>query len=175
MMPIALASALLTALTVGAVSDLRTRRIPNIVAIGALLAALVLRTFLGGSALLGGLAGAGVVLMLVLPLFALRGIGGGDAKLLIAVGAFTGTALLLPVLLATAVIGGLMSIAASARGGVLIPVLLNTRALLGNVVTLGRRGARTTLDTPGTVSVPYGVAIALGTLIALIWKGGLGL
>jgi prepilin peptidase CpaA len=168
-----LTTALIATLAAGALSDARTRRIPNVLTVSAFVAALALRSFLSSGALLGGFAGAGVVLLMVLPLFALRGIGGGDAKMLVAVGAFTGTTLLLPMLLATAIVGGVMSLATAARGGVLIPVLLNTRALLGNLLTLGQRGERTTLNTPGTMSVPYGVAIALGTLIALIWKGGL--
>jgi Flp pilus assembly protein protease CpaA len=47
-------------------------------------------------------------------------------------------------------------------------MLLNTGGSHSKwVFTLGRRGKRTTLQTPGAVSVPYGVAIALGTIAAL--------
>jgi prepilin peptidase CpaA len=163
---------LLSAVLVGvvgcaALTDIRTRRIPNQLTASALLVALVLRAVLGGSPLLAGLLGAGLALVAVLPLFAMRGIGGGDAKLLIAVGACLGPQGLLVACVGTAVAGGIMSLAAAVRRGVILPVLLNTGSLAGWMLTLGRRGERTTLVSPGAVSVPYGVAIALGTAVAL--------
>lgn len=169
----ALLIALMGVLAIASVSDYTSRRIPNVLTAGAFVVALALRALVGADVLLDGLAGACLALLIALPVFARRGIGGGDAKLLIAVGAFVGPSVLVPVLLATALVGGVMSLGAAALRGTLLPVLFNTRDLLGNVLTLGRRGARTSLDTPGAVSVPYGVAIALGTVIALIWNGGL--
>jgi prepilin peptidase CpaA len=59
---------------------------------------------------LGGLLGGGIALLLLLPLFAMGGIGGGDAKLLVMVGAFLGVKPFLAALLATAVFGGAMAL-----------------------------------------------------------------
>jgi prepilin peptidase CpaA len=160
---------LLTAL-VGCVHDLRDRRIPNALTIGALVTALGLRAVFGGDEFAEGLMGAGVALGILLPLFFMGGVGGGDAKLLIAVGAFIGPKGFIVALLATAIAGGVIALAYSIRRGVILPALLNTRGLLTWVVTGGRRGERTTLQMEGAVSVPYGVAIAAGTLFAL-WYG----
>jgi prepilin peptidase CpaA len=164
---------LLVALLCAALSDLRTRRIPNALTVGAFALALVLRSFLGAEALVGGLLGAGLALVVVLPLFAMRGVGGGDAKLLVMVGAFLGPGEFVPALLASALVGGAMSLIVAARRGVILPVLLNTGGLVTWIFTLGWRGERTTLVSPGVVSVPYGVAIAIGSVAALYMGGGL--
>jgi prepilin peptidase CpaA len=164
---------LIGAVALAAVSDLRSRRISNALTAGGLVAALVLRAFLDFGALWAGLLGAGIALAIVLPLFAMRGVGGGDAKLLIMVGAFLGPTGFIVALLATAILGGVMSVVATVRAGVLLPVILNTGGLLKWALTLGRRGERTTLVSPGAVSVPYGVAIAIGSVIALYMGGGL--
>jgi prepilin peptidase CpaA len=164
---------LVLAVVVGAVSDVVSRRIPNVLTLSAVFVALLLRAATGVEAFSQGLLGAGVALLVMLPLFALRGVGGGDAKLLIMVGAFLGPHGFLVALLTTAVVGGVMSLIAAVRSGVILPVLFNTGDLLKWVFTLGRCGNRTTLQTAGTVSVPYGVAVAIGSIFALYWGAGI--
>jgi prepilin peptidase CpaA len=138
----ALHVALIGVVMVGVWTDVRTRRIPNALTITALLAALALRALLGGPALVDGLLGAGAAMVLLLPLFALGGVGGGDAKLLIAVGAFLGPGGFLVAALATAIAGGLMALAWSVRRGVILPVLMNTGGLLKYVFSARpQRGA----------------------------------
>src|SRR5262245_64849156 len=84
----------LVALSIGVVAcvtDLRTRRIPNVLTFGAAALALAFHGIVGGlpgvqSAALGWLAG----LAMFLPFFLLGGMGGGDVKLLAALGAWLG-------------------------------------------------------------------------------------
>jgi prepilin peptidase CpaA len=159
--------ALLALMGLAALSDLRTRRIPNAITVVGLLLALALRATLGAGALGTGVAGAGVALAVVLPLFALRGMGGGDAKLLIMAGAFLGAGGFFVALLATFLFGGIMSVVAATRRGVIVPLLLNTFGLACWLVTLGRRGERPVVESAGALKVPYGVAIALGAVVAL--------
>jgi prepilin peptidase CpaA len=166
-------SGLITVLIAAAGYDLRTRRIPNALTVSGIVVALAFRGLLGGGAFVDGLLGAGFAFMIMLPLFAMRGIGGGDAKLLIVVGAFLGPGGFFVALLATAVVGGVMSLGAAVRSGVILPALFNTGGLLMWVFTLGRRGERTTLASRGAVSVPYGVAIAIGSAVALYIGGGI--
>src|SRR6187402_2302320 len=72
-------------------TDLRTRRVPNALTLGAALAAVAFHAATSaGSGLLFAVLGWGVGLLMFLPLFALRGIGGGDVKLLAALGAWLG-------------------------------------------------------------------------------------
>jgi prepilin peptidase CpaA len=161
---------LIATVAICALMDVRQRRMPNLLTIGALAVALVFRATLGVEALLYGGFGAVLALAVLVPLFAMGGVGGGDAKLLIAVGAFLGPKGFIVALLATAITGGVMAATYATQRGVILPALLNTRGLLTWVVTGGRRGERTTLQMEGAVSVPYGVAIAVGTLFAL-WYG----
>jgi prepilin peptidase CpaA len=111
-------------------------------------------------------------MLITVPLFAVRAVGGGDAKLLMAVGAFLGPQGFLLAGLFTAIVGGVMSLVECARRGVLIPLLLNTGGLARFYLTLGRGGERVSLATSGAISVPYGVAIALGSVAALLLGGG---
>jgi prepilin peptidase CpaA len=165
-----LIAALVCAVFLAAVTDVSNRRIPNIVTAGALVVALLLRAGMGYSEFLHGVLGIVAAVAILIPLFAMGGVGGGDAKLLIAVGAFLGPKGFIVALLATAIAGGIMAATYATQRGVILPALLNTRGLLTWVVTGGRRGERTTLQMEGAVSVPYGVAIAVGTLFAL-WYG----
>lgn len=146
--------------------DVRSRRIPNRLTMAGLALGILLRIPLGVEAVLMGLGGAGIALLVSLPLFALGGIGGGDAKLLMAAGAFLGPEGLLIAGLAAGALGGLMAVATIVRGRVWLPILLSSRDLLVNLATLGKAGARPSLDSPGAVKIPYGVAISLGTMLA---------
>jgi prepilin peptidase CpaA len=164
---------LVVVLAVATWSDVRTRRIPNVLTLSAFVFALVVRSVAGLDVLADGLLGAGLALCLLLPLFAMGGVGGGDAKLLTAVGAFLGVHGLLVALLATAIAGGVLALVFAVRRGVILPVLLNTGGLMKYVFTLGRAGERVQLQVPGTLSVPYGAAIAAGACFALWYGGGL--
>src|SRR5215813_2561258 len=104
--------------TLAAVLDVRWRRIPNWLALGALLLGLLLqvsRFGLPGVAI--GLAGAALGFGLLLPFYMLRAVGAGDVKLLAAVGAMVGPQNLLTVALGAAIVGGVMSVAVLARQG----------------------------------------------------------
>jgi prepilin peptidase CpaA len=160
-------------LLIAALSDWRSRRIPNPLILSALVLALGLRLVIGAGIFVQGVLGLGLAFAIMLPLFAVRGVGGGDAKLMMVVGAFLGPKGLIVALLSTALVGGVMSLIAALRGGMLLPVLFNTGGLFRWMVTFGRRGERTTLLSPGVLSVPYGVAIAVGSIFALYYGGGL--
>jgi prepilin peptidase CpaA len=148
------------------VQDVRTQRLPNRLTVSALAAGLLLRTPLGFAMIGEGLAGAALGLLVGMALFILGAIGGGDAKLLAAVGAVLGPEGLLAALLASAVVGGVLGLFAIMWRRVGSAALLNLRSLLVYVITFGRAGQRITLDTPGALKVPYGVAIAVGSLAA---------
>ena len=95
--------------TIACVTDLRTRRIPNVLTFGA--AAGACGFYLADRGLGGlGWSAAGWLVggLLFLPLFALRGLGGGDVKLLAALGAWMGTSALLPIVLLSSLIGAVV-------------------------------------------------------------------
>jgi prepilin peptidase CpaA len=159
-------------LSLSVVFDLRDRKIPNALTMGGLLAALALRFAMEPASVWAGLLGAGLGLLVALPLFAIGAFGAGDGKLLVAVGAFLGWDGLPAAILATAVFGGVLSVFALARRGVLMPALRRVWDLGLFWITLGRFGRKRTLDNASSDSaVPYGVAIAAGA--ALIWITGI--
>ena len=155
-----------------AVWDVTQRRIPNRLVLAGLIAGLLVRSLEGWGALGTGLAGAGLAFALTFPLFMLRGLGGGDVKLFTAVGAFTGPLGFAAALLASAIVGGVLAVVLAIRRRVLLPVLLNVKDVAVNAMTLGRAGERITLDTPGALTVPYGAAIALGSLVVWFLQPG---
>jgi len=160
----------------GLVWDLKERRIPNWLTVGGLAVALVIAAYPGPDTLASGatnpgaltftagLLGAALALVLTLPLFALGGFGGGDAKLLIAAGGFLGPRALLSACVLVAVFGGLLAIITAVRGRLILRALANSRDLLLWAVTLGRSGEKRTLETEGAITIPYGVAVAAGAL-----------
>lgn len=165
--------AIVTVALAAAWFDVKERRIPNALTVSALGIALLIALIGGLPSVGASLLGAGICFLLALPFFLVRGLGGGDVKLLVAFGAFLGPGRLAPALLVTALVGGAMGLAAMVRQGAVRQTFLNLHAMLW---TMGRRALRTrgsgeaqfwmTLDTPGAVTVPYGVAIAVGALYA---------
>lgn len=146
--------------------DLRTGRIPNLLTAPAAACGLALASLGGGGSLLSHAAAAGVLLVLGLPLFAAGALGGGDVKLLAAVGALLGPASAVSAVLLTCAAGVGLALVQSARRGVLLPVIVNTGAALTHWVTLGRRGQAPSSIRDGAITVPYGVAIAVGAAAA---------
>ena len=91
--------------------DLRQRRIPNWLALIGLLSGIAMNTFLFETAGLWiSLKGAGLALAIYVPLFALRAMGAGDAKLMAAVGAITGWQNWIAVMILTCLFGGVLAI-----------------------------------------------------------------
>jgi len=99
------------------VCDLRTREIPDWIPL-AIAAWACLATALGLHEVrwLGLAAGAALGLTITAPLFYLGGLGGGDVKLLAAIGAAVGPWALLSILAWMAVAGGVLALIAIARG-----------------------------------------------------------
>jgi prepilin peptidase CpaA len=153
-------------LLVAAWSDYRRRRIPNVLTMSGLAAALVLRSFLGAPVLIEGLIGTLLAFVLTLPFLMLGVMGGGDAKLLMAIGAFMGPRNFLWAAVLIAIIGGMMAVIDAGRKRALLPVLYNCGQIMKHWATLGRRGANRSFATVGALTIPYGIAIAAG---ALLW------
>lgn len=152
--------------------DLAQRRIPNALVLSGLILGAGIRFIVSDHSLITGLLGAGLALGLTFPLFALRAMGGGDVKLFAVTGMFLGPSGFFIALLLSGVIGGVIGLFAALRQGVILPVLLRTRDLGLNALTLGHAGERPTLDSPGAMTIPYGAAIAIGTLFVWFVLGG---
>jgi len=149
--------------------DWATSRIPNWLTVMGLAAALLLRALAGS--VVHGLEGCAVAFGVALILYALGAVGGGDVKLLVGVGAFLGLSEVAGGLAAIAVAGAGFALVTVIRRGLLPLLLINTFDLLKSWRSLARAGSRT-LGSPGALTVPYGVPIAMGTLF---WWFGQGI
>jgi prepilin peptidase CpaA len=161
--------ALLALVAGAAVSDLATRRIPNKLLLLALLAAIPLQSAAG--AVVPALLGLATGLLLFLPLYLLRGMAAGDVKLMATVGAFAGPAATFQIAILAWCAGGAMALVLLACRGRLRAALANLRSLLRPL--LMRAAGMPALAEPAGPSVgsmPYGLAIALGTIGFLWWR-----
>lgn len=160
----------LTIASLACVTDLRTRRIPNVLTFGAALAGVAYQVASGGvdglgNAALGWLAGA---LVFIVP-FALGGLGGGDVKLLAALGAWLGPADILWLSLYAGVAGGVMALAVSAIHGYLGTAIQNVKLLLCHWRVAGLKTLpEITLESSRGPKLAYAFPILTG-MVATIW------
>lgn len=164
-----LAAALLTA-GAGAVFDVRSHRIPNLLTGPAIVIALAAHLILNGWSGLASSAEAGLICGLVFFLFFLAGgMGAGDVKLMAAVGCMTGISEVAPLLILTALAGGVLAIGLALSRGRLRETLGNMGSL---IVHHGAHGfaphPQLNLSNPQTLRLPYGLAIATGTVLTFL-------
>ncbi|MFN2432474.1 MAG: prepilin peptidase [Gemmatimonadota bacterium] len=164
----------LAAAVVGAVTDLHSRRIPNLLTLVTLTGGLLLHAATGGPTGLGlSLLGVLAVGVPATVLFALRAMGGGDVKLLAGCGALLGPAAGLQLLLATAVAGGILAVGMVFANRALAVTGHNLLRLFGH---WRRRGLTpcpaVSLGATRGVTLPYGVAIACGMLFTFASRLG---
>jgi prepilin peptidase CpaA len=155
-----------------AISDVRTGRVPNVLTFGAMAGGLVFSTIqAGGSGLVTSLLGGLVGLALFFPLFALGGMGGGDVKLLAAIGTWLGPFGALQAALWASLTGGVLAIIVGLSRGYLSAALRNLSALLWVWRTVGpSRVSELTLSESKGPRLAYAVPIGIGAIVAL-WVG----
>lgn len=157
------------------ITDLLSRRIPNLLTFPALGLAIALRIAFQGWVGLGlALAGAILAPTLLLVMHGGKGLGMGDLKLAAAIGAILGPALAVATVLLTAVAGGILGIAMMLKPGGSLRNLIS-------VISIGlpfrkKKGEDEPApdDSPAVMTMPYGVAIGAGSLMTLAvywWTG----
>jgi len=161
-----------TVLILACISDLRTRRIPNVLTLSAIAGALLFHALTGGVSAAGwSLAGCVVGGALFFPMFALRGMGAGDVKLLAAVGAWLGPSQVVLVALAASVAGGLIAIAVALAYGYLRTAVRNVWMLLMHWRVMGVRPVHeVTLEGARGPRLAYAFPISIGTLVTLWFR-----
>ena len=160
-----LVGAVLVAL-VGAVTDVRSARIPNQLTYSALLAALMLRpALLGLSGFKSGAIGMLVAGGLSLLLFVVGAMGGGDMKLMAAVGACVGSTHVMTLILAASLAGGVLAIGRMILCNAVGQTLRNTMHLISYRLTSALQPhPELNVQSSDSIRVPFGVAIAMGAL-----------
>lgn len=161
-----------TVLALACISDLRTRRIPNALTFTAAAVALVFHLITGGLNAAGwSLAGCLIGVLLFSPMFALRGMGAGDVKLLAAVGAWLGPSQVAYVALAASIAGGVVAIAVALSHGYLRTAVRNVWMLLMHWRVMGVRPLQSvTLEGTRGPRLAYAIPISIGTVVTLWLK-----
>jgi prepilin peptidase CpaA len=156
---------LLLLVSIAAVNDLATRRIPNRLLLAALACALVLHLLSTnpGPSLLAALGGMGVGLGIFLPFYLLRGMAAGDVKLMAVVGAFAGPAEAFEIAMLTWCAGGVMALVMVLARGRMRLAIGNIGRMLAGIMTPGV-GLLAPAQEKSAGAMPYGLAIAIGTV-----------
>ncbi|HEY1686659.1 MAG TPA: A24 family peptidase [Tepidisphaeraceae bacterium] len=163
---------LLAVLFLAAIQDWRYRRIANYLTL-PLLAAGIARSFLHGTIGIEACwLGIGLGFAITFPLFAMRAIGGGDVKLLIALGAWLGPAMTLEIFAIAAVIGMIVVLTQALVQRRMATLLRNTTVLTLSLIQADQVGIDNIVDM-GTSAhsvnkpLPYAVIILPALLLAL--------
>src|SRR5229473_3918321 len=110
-LPVAVQLLLLVVVAIAGFYDLRFRRIPNWLVLIGLIVGIGLNSFLfEWAGLQRALLGMGLALLIYFPLYALRAMGAGDAKLMAAVGSIVGWQNWIVLFVVTALLGGLTAV-----------------------------------------------------------------
>jgi prepilin peptidase CpaA len=154
---------LLLMVSIAAVNDLAARRIPNRLLLAGLAGALLLHGLSAepGTVLLSALGGMLLGLAIFLPFYLVRGMAAGDVKMMAVVGFFTGPTEAFQIAIFTWCAGGVMA---------LLLILLRSRLRLAFVNVGHLLSGKALPQSAG--AMPYGVAIALGTIVVLVTHYG---
>lgn len=149
-------------------TDLRSRRIPNWLALPFLVFGIGVMSFLHGWRGLGqSLSGAGLAVLIFGVLYFMGGMGGGDVKLCAAIGAWVGPNQMLVALVMIGLAGGVMALGWAAYRGFLRELFARVADLLFAWTNRGRGTKRLpTLSDAHACKMPYAPAIAIGTLLS---------
>jgi len=146
--------------------DFRTRKIPNWITVPALLLGIGLHVVATGwPGAKASLEGAGLALVVLLPLVLLRGLGAGDWKLMGAIGALLGPVMFVFVVVGSFLVTGLMAVVTILRTQRVGQTLHNMWVLVRGFFSFGlRANPQISLDNPALLKMPFGVAVAVSTL-----------
>ena len=117
-----------------------------------------------------GLSGVGSILgicfglLLMMPGYTLGATGAGDVKLMAAVGAIVGPALVLSAFIFTAIAGGVLAVIVATRRQRLAATLAQT----GQLVTGPGAAPNKIRSAAGSSRFAYGPAIAAGSVVAVL-------
>lgn len=150
---------------IATIVDIRTRRIPNVLTfsmagIGLSLAA----AGFSGVSLRASVLGLVIGVALMMPGYLFGGTGAGDVKLMAAVGAIVGPAVVLSAFLFTAIAGGVLAVAVAIRRRRLAATLGRT----GRLVAAQPGSGEAIRSSAAGNRFAYGPAIAAGSILATL-------
>jgi prepilin peptidase CpaA len=147
--------------------DARYRRIPNAFVLAALVGGISVNTvangWVGAWSSVGGCL-LGFVLMFMLHVFG--AMGAGDVKLFAAIGSIVGASLVVPTFMTVVLTGGVLAVVTMVRGGVVKETLFRVMQIFVGLLP-GWEMPRFAVPAERGHTIPYGVAITVGSLISV--------
>ena len=147
--------------------DVRYRRIPNAFVLATLAAGITISAIFGG---LPGVASSvggcvlGFVLMFMLHVFG--AMGAGDVKLFAAIGAVTGSQMVIPTFVVVILTGGVLAVVSIIRSGMVKTTMHRVLQILVGMLP-GWQMPKFAVPTDRRLTIPYGVAITMGSIISI--------
>jgi prepilin peptidase CpaA len=158
-----------------AVIDGLKLRVPNWLTYHFALGGLACAAWTGGWAGVGwSLAGLATGLVLLLPLYAIGGMGAGDVKLLAGVGAWMGWHVTLGAFVASAMVGAVLALLLIARSGQYARHWALFRTIGSEILTVRdpvKLAETAAARKPAMLLLPYGIPIAMGSIGYFVWVG----
>lgn len=154
---------------IGAVTDLRSRKIPNWLTLGALPIGLIASGILGGwQGLFLSFAAMILALLIYFPLYLLRAMGAGDAKLMAAIASFLGPLMWIHLFIFASVLGGVVAVLFTLAKGQFKNMLGKSMNILRSLAYFqAPYAANPELDirSAKSLSLPHGAVIALAWFV----------
>jgi prepilin peptidase CpaA len=159
-----------------AIIDFRSRRIPNWLVLAMAVTGIVQSCV--GHGTVGPLAsvlGLLLVFAIMFPQYVLKGVYGGDVKLMAAIGAWAGPLAIFQIFVIQAVVGLVVALIQAGVQGRLTVLMRNSMMLVLNIVHVRELGLEHVSDT-GTKSksferaLPYAVPVLIATLLLLMFR-----
>jgi prepilin peptidase CpaA len=146
--------------------DVRYRRIPNPFVLATFASGVALNAVFGGlPGVLASLAGCALAFVLMFVLHVFGAMGAGDVKLFAAIGAVTGAHLVLPTFLVVILTGGVLATISVIRTGTLAATGRRVLQILVGLLP-GWEMPRFAVPADRRYTIPYGVAITVGSIIS---------
>ncbi|HEX5873128.1 MAG TPA: A24 family peptidase, partial [Pyrinomonadaceae bacterium] len=139
---------------------------PNAFVLATLISGLTLNIAMGGlNGGLNSLGGCVLAFILMFMLHVFGAMGAGDVKLFAAIGSVIGAQLVLPTFVVVVLTGGVLALISTVRSGVFTTTMHRVLQILVGLLP-GWQMPKFTVPADRRLTIPYGVAITVGTIIA---------
>lgn len=165
----------LVGIGIAMLTDWRYRKIPNALTLSLIPLGIILNVSdYGWKGLEMGMLGFGLGIALLYVPFRLGGVGGGDVKLMGALGSLLGPGIIFKIFLASAIFGGLMSLALVIKRKALKQIWNAMKIQMVYLFLTRKMLSQQNESAAGkSLSIPYSFAIGCGILFVLfLMQGG---
>ena len=148
--------------------DVRFRRIPNAVVLVALIAGLAINiSFSGLAGAMSSVKGLGLAFLPMFLMHIFGALGAGDVKLFAAIGAVVGVGLVPMTFVVVVMLGAVLAVYSMLRSGTVFSTLHGVLRIFVGLLP-GWEMPRFAMPPDRRHTIPYGVAITVGSLISTI-------